>query len=575
MTVAGPRRLSHLLPMLSRAPVSRNSCFWIALLCAFAAVGQSGFAQGQANSAPVPETPGKPNATFRAESRLVVLDVVVTNRRREPVVGLSQNDFTVLEDGKKQQIQVFEAHVPTAPIKTPVPLPEHQYTNLSEQTPSSINIVLFDLLNTPLIDQPYAREQMVQFLKTLPPGRQVALFELGTTLRMIAGFRATSDELLAAARKVVPHSSELLDTQEDREQAQAQLAIEREGSMNQEFFDRMQDFMAETTTARDQDRAKITLQALTDIAHSAAGFRGRKNLIWLSEEFPVYFGPKLNPTDSDVNARNYSEVMRDASSLLSAAQMSLYPIDIRGLSTAGNGTFAQVVALDSLHLEMDNLARDTGGRAYYDTNDLKLAMQRSIENGSHYYTIAYVPKRQNWDSKYHHIKLQIARSGVDAEYRKGYFANPEKQAPADQGRADLLGALQPATPQSTMLALKAKVSLPDADHPKVRIDCIVDGSALAFKTGDGNRETAHLQFETVAWYPNLKIAANASHIVELSLPQEKYEQVMHNGLAAHQELQLAPGIYNIRVGVLDDGNKKIGTLDIPLTVEKVKKPSQK
>ena len=63
--------------------------------------------------------------------------------------------------------------------------------------------------------------------------------------------------------------------------------------------------------------------------------------------------------------------------------------------------------------------------------------------------------------------------------------------------------------------------------------------------------------------------------LELSVPKEKYEQVVHNGLAAHQELQLAPGIYNIRVGVLDDGNKKIGTLDIPLRVNEVGKTSQK
>jgi VWFA-related protein len=424
---------------------------------------------------------------------------------------------------------------------------------------------------------------MVQFLKTLPPGRQVALFELGNTLRMLAGFRATSDELLAAAKRVVPHSSALLDTQESREEAQDQLGLAREGSMNQEFFDRMADFLAETTAARDQDRAKITLKALNDISQAVSGFRGRKNVIWLSEEFPVYFGPQMNASDPSASARNYFEVMHDTAGLLSSAQISIYPIDVRGLisglttasSGGGDRGNKRIRPIEDLHLEMDNLARETGGRAYYDTNDLKLAMQRSIENGSHYYTIAYVPQRQNWDSRYHHIKIQLAPSGVDAEYRKGYFANPQTDHPVDQARADLISALQPATPQSTMLSLKAKVSLPDSDHPKVRIDCIVDGSALAFTAGDGNRETAHLQFETVAWSPDLKVKANASHIVELSLPQEKYQQVVHNGLAAHQELQLAPGIYNIRVGVLDDGNKKIGTLDIPLQVNEVKKTSQK
>jgi len=555
------------------------SCFCLIFLLRCAS-GQTAPAPDQSiNSAQ--SSPGKAPATFRTESRLVVVDVVVT-KHREPVIGLTPSDFQVLEDGRRQQIQFFEAHVPSTSTQKAA-LPEHQYSNISDETPSSINIVLFDLLNTPLTDQPYAREQMVQFLKTLPPGRQVALFELGGTLRMLAGFRATSDELLAAAKKVVPHRSALLDTQESREEAQDQLALAREGSMNQEFFDRMSDFLAETNAARDQDRAKITLQALKDITHAVSGFRGRKNLIWLSEEFPVYFGPQMNASDPGASARNYFEVMHDTAGLLSSAQISIYPIDVRGLITGlttaspggGDRSNERIRPIEDLHLEMDNLARETGGRAYYDTNDLKLAMQRSIENGARYYTIAYVPHRQNWDSKYHHIKIQLAHSGLDAEYRKGYFANPQKDRPTDQARADLISALQPATPQLTMLALKAKVSLPDSDHPKVRIDCIVDGSALDFTAGDGNRETAHLQFETIAWSQDLKVKANASHIVELSLPKEKYEQVVHNGLAAHQELQLAPGIYNIRVGVLDDGNKKIGTLDIPLRVNEVGKTSQK
>jgi VWFA-related protein len=271
-------------------------------------------------SATVPATTdqssAEPNSTFHAESRLVVVDVVVT-KHRDPVPGLTEPDFKVFEDGKPQEIAFFEAHIPPA-------------VN-SKRTPGSINIVLFDLLNTPLLDQPYAREQMIQFLKTLPPGQQVALFQLGTTLRMIAGFSATSDELIAAARKVVPHTSELLDTQESRERAQDELAAARDGSPNQEFFDRMQDFMAEATDTRDQDRAKITLQALNDIARAASGFRGRKNIIWLSEEFPVYFGPQFNASDPDPNARNYFEVMRDMGTMLSSAQVSLYPIDVRGL----------------------------------------------------------------------------------------------------------------------------------------------------------------------------------------------------------------------------------------------------
>lgn len=497
-------------------------------------------------------------------------------------MGLTQSDFEVFEDGKRQQIQFFEAHVPPAAQQkkdAPRALPERVYTNVSDETPSSINVVLFDLLNTPMVDQAYARKQMVQFLRTLPRGQQVALFELGTSLRMIAGFRATSDELLAAATKLVPHSSELLDTQENREDAQDELGRLREGSMNQEFFDRMQDFLAETTAARDQDRAKITLQALNQLTTAVSGFRGRKNVIWLAEEFPVYFGPQMNASDPSPNARNYFEVMHDTAGLLSSAQISIYPIDVRGLITGlttassggGDRGNERIIGIETLHEEMDNLARETGGRAYYDTNDLNLAMQHSLENGSHYYSVAYVPKRQNWDSRYHHIKVKLAPGGLDAEYRKGYFATPEKDRPADRSLADFESALQPATPQLTTLSLKAKISPPDSAHAKVRIDYIVDGSALSFTPGEKNHQTAKLQFETVAWSPDLKVKADVSRVVELSLADENYQKVVHNGLAAHQEIQLAPGSYNIRIGVMDDGNKKMGTLDIPLQVTAVKK----
>src|SRR5579863_8938158 len=398
-------------------------CLCAVALLAFVSAQTSGSAapEPQPRDQPSSPSPEKSATTFHAESRLVVVDVVVPNRHREPVTGLSQSDFTVLEDGKPQAIRFFEAHVPPSASAKPAPvaLPPHQYTNVSAQDPSSINIVLFDLLNTPPLDQPYAREQMVRFLQTVPPGQQVALFELGSKLRMLAGFGTTSEELLAAARKVVQHSSELLDTQAQREHDEEQLALLREGSPNQEFFDRMQDFMVESATARDQDRAKVTAQALSELARLVAGFRGRKNVIWLSEEFPVYFGPNMNPTDPNPSLRNYADIMLDTAGALSSSQMSIYPIDVRGLVTGGLANagwgasgIGQIAALDTLHLAMDDLAKQTGGRAYYDTNDLGLAMQRSFENGSHYYTLAYVPPSRSGESKFHHIKIQLAQSGM-------------------------------------------------------------------------------------------------------------------------------------------------------------------
>jgi VWFA-related protein len=323
------------------------SCF-CAIACLSVALGQTTSSSDNdrrnAEEESHAEVPGKPEITFHAATRLVVVDVVVTGHHQEPVTGLTKSDFTVLEDGKPQQVLFFEAHVPPSG-QTQAPLPPHQYTNVDAQAPSAVNIVLFDALNTPLEDQTYARAQMLQLLKTLPPGQEVALFELGTRLRMIAGFTTRSEDLVAAASKVVTRTSELLDTPASRQEDEHQLGLMREGSRNQEFFDHLQEFMDENWAARDQNRASITLKAFGELAQSVANFRGRKNVLWLSEEFPVYFGPEVNRNDPHPNLQNYAELTRDTEGMLSSAQMSIYPIDVRGLVTGVSPMRVRVLAL--------------------------------------------------------------------------------------------------------------------------------------------------------------------------------------------------------------------------------------
>src|SRR5262249_46373745 len=201
-----------------------------------------------------------------------------------------------------------------------------------------------------------------------------------------------------------------------------QLALMRDGSPNQGFFDALQEFMSRNWYARNQNRASLTLQAFGELAQDVSSFRGRKNVLWLSEEFPVYFGPEVNVYDPHPNLQSYDDQTRDTSGLLSSAQISLYPIDVRGLSTGGIANSSsgagpvgngRIFAIESLHIAMDELAKQTGGRAYYKTNDLKVAMQKNLEKGSHYYTIAYAPPNHKWKSKYPHIQIQLNPRALD------------------------------------------------------------------------------------------------------------------------------------------------------------------
>src|SRR5258708_5438394 len=137
---------------------------------------------------------------------------------------------------------------------------------------------------------------------------------------------------------------------------------------------------------------------------------------------------------------------------------------------------------------MNDIAQQTGGEAFFNTNDLKLAMRQSIERGSTYYTLAYVPANRNWDSKYRRIEVKLARSGLKADYRRGYFAASNQASPEQESHNKLVNAMYPAAPVSTMLLLRVQILPPDEKNPKLRIDYGVYAPDLTFTEGPDHHQ---------------------------------------------------------------------------------------
>jgi VWFA-related protein len=81
----------------------------------------------------------------------------------------------------------------------------------------------------------------------------------------------------------------------------------------------------------------------------------------------------------------------------------------------------QLSASSDEHAIMNDIADETGGKAFYGTNDLRAAMQRSMEEGSSYYTLTYSPQNQNWNAKFRRIEVKLLRSGYHLQYRRGWF----------------------------------------------------------------------------------------------------------------------------------------------------------
>ncbi len=495
-------------------------------------------AQENPSSAPADSVP-----TFRTQTREVLVDVIVADKNGQFVPGLKIEDFTVEEDHRPQRISGFSLHryQPPNPVSYP-PLPPNQYSNFTQLEPGgAVSILMLDTLNTPPLEQAYARKAMVEFLRRLPPGQKVGLFILSDRPRLIQGFTSSSDVLIAAGKSLAPDLSLI--------RAENTLA----GPIGQSLGPGSSGLVSRSGMTADL-RFKLTLTTLNALARSVSGYSGRKNLLWLSGHFPFRLDEYFVMNNRAGFGGAYSSDIRETASLLAAAQVAVYPVDVKGLGDAED-TFA-----------MEDLARETGGKAFFGNNAVGDALLHGLQQGSDYYTLAYSPENHQWNGQYRKIEVKVALKDAKLTFRRGYYAMAEKPFTGDEAAKALATAMQPLMPVSTMLLVRAQVLPPDSEHSTVRIDYAVDAHDISFNDSPDQRKHASVDFMSVAWDGEFKNAGYATDSVAANFPPQAYTQVMQTGFPGHQELTLKPGTYNLRLGVIDRGSQKIGTIDLPLTI---------
>lgn len=570
-----------------------------------------------------------PAATFHAEAHQVLLDVVIVDHGGHFVPGLKPADFTILEDAKPQKIAAFAVHAVLAtppPPAPPIKLPPNQYTNYQIADPQRpITVVLMDVLNTQVQDQTYTRKQMIEFLKALPPGQRVALFALGTRLKMIQGFTGDSDTLVAAATTLLRKTSPLMTSEADRQADEISVsnlqvnagpgATGPSGSGSTQntampiapIVQGIQKALLSEQNYQQTLRMEMTLTALQSLARALSAYPGRKNLLWLSAEFPIRFEPNFAPTNavSDQarggleNSTRIQDVRVEAppiqqtAALLTASQIAVYPIDIRGTISPGTGIdasegniYGSIGRLSDTrdhmaqrqttmewddHEAMTDIARETGGKAFYGSNDIKAALSASMNEGENYYTLAYTPENRKWDGKYRKLEVKTTQGGAKLTYRRGYYAvaNPDavKGKVVDDQIALLFAtAMHPEAPTSTMVLLKVQVLPPDATHKTVRIDYAINPQDVIFADTPDKLKHVALDLMAVAWDKDGKSGGESSDKIDSSVSLSSYQNAMHSYIPGHQELEVRPGAYTLRLGVVDRNSRRIGTVDVPLTV---------
>jgi VWFA-related protein len=537
---------------------------------------------------------------MRATTRMVVVDVVATGKKGEPVMDLQADDFTVQEDGHAQQVRSFSfqhpadasplvvAAQPSAPR-----LPEHVFTNIpSYRTDRPLNVILVDALNSTLLNQMSVREGMFKLLRNLPPGQPVAVYALGERLLLLQDFTSDPAVLQTAVKNYSDHAPRQLKNPVGDPIGRA-LILSRIPAMMLPTLLRADQNLASMGA---DERVELTMDALRAIAHSLSAYPGRKNLIWLSASFPLSLNvdglPKLK---GEASMRNYERSLERMADALMSAQVAVYPIDARGMATVsflaasgldrhplgvgysdGSGVGLEPVSAElsdellAAHETMNTLAEKTGGKAFYSTNDLDKAIRSSMDDGSTYYTLGYYPANKEWDGKFRKIQIRAQRRDLNLRYRIGYFAvDPGNYIHEDprQRAHDFIQALTLESPASTALLFQARV-LPPSDKTgnKVLVDFAVDPHAISFLQGKDGLAHAMLKCAVEVYSDKgVPIRTEASDVTT-ALQPDAYSHVLRTNLPCRTSFALDEGSYILRLAVRDERTGLIGSQNVEVKV---------
>ena len=577
------------------------------------------------NSATIRAT--KDEATIRVETRLVQVSVVARDSNGHAIQNLTKDDFKLYDNGKEVPIDVFSGLTitPTAPEA----LPPNVFSNRVQGAQPSVTVVLLDGLNTSFQDQSWARTEVVRFLRELRPEDRVAIFLLGERLYVLQNFTSDPQLLLAALRHPAIRNPREVDGSAPPQSnwdeadlasvnvmgspvpssvdpatvpgftttipssgagtsspasgtaigaaAEAAAMAQMEAIMNQ-FQEHQSSFFG-------IDRVQRTLDALTAIANYLGQFPGRKNLIWVSSSFPVSVGLLETRQPGDTRdeihfAGDFERAYKTLNSALNKADLAIYPVDARGLVAGVPGgndwnDFYSTVGT------MKDLASQTGGQAFINTNDLARAMRAAADDSEASYTLGFYCRDIRWDNKYHVLKVKVSQPGVHLRYRQGYFAT--REAPKTAKTGDQIDALfnQALNNPLDTPGLGLRVTLEKVTHrtdtrrvlgtnkvvpyhkDRALLGINVDAHDIALPAASdgGSVQLVMLVAQTA---PDGKILDTTRYDMKMRVAAGGVQRLVGQGLRVKKLVDLVQGAASLELVVRDPSSGNLGSVRIPL-----------
>jgi VWFA-related protein len=548
-----------------------------------------------------------PTLTIRTTTHLVVVDVVVTDKKGQPVKGLKPEDFTLEESGKRQKIAVFTPPSDTAAAPAQ-PLPPGIISNRPEfLRPAGVpTVLLLDAVNSPFRDQAYGRLQMLKYAAEQGnTGHPMAVLTFTDRIHVLQQFTTDPQVLRTAIKNLMPQEPLIrteIPTVESHGIADAPLrsggtvnAIAATQAAVQQFEDVTASYNLERQTL-------LTIDAMKSLSRLLGGFSGRKNVVWLTSSLPFDLQPEnrnvsdtelltalpSQPGNVNINVREassaaaeqrqlYASQIREAESALATADIAIYPVNLQGLvggmegSAAHAGSAYSDTAISDRALAqaanvqlaagtMEEVAAHTGGKAYVNQNEIKRGIELAVSDDKATYSLAYYPESKKWDGKFRNIKVKVTQGDTQLRYRRGYFAL-EPGVSKDRNLENDVAAALSITAAATQVSFMAQAK--PSDPGKMRVLFLVDAHTVSTEDTNGGKRVNVTLYASV-FDANGKNIGTRSTKVDHTFDAATYQQVLDKGLMVPLDMDMPAGAQELRAAALDNKTGYIGTATGPV-----------
>ena len=525
----------------------------------------------QALQPPAPASQGQ----IRVTTELVLVNVVARDKKGDLVRDLKKEDFTLLEDGKKQQISTFDFQSVDQPLTAGAAeatvsgeAGEGTLLRAGKKAAPSLDardrrlmLFFFDFsaMDPEQIDR--AVDAAKNFVSTkMQPADLVALVSLATNMHVDSDFTDDKTKILAALTSYNSGEGQGFD---NGATGSAEGAAETGGSFTADDTD------YNTFSA---DRKLLALQSLMQ---SLGKLSQKKSLI--------YFSNGISQSGLD----NQS-ALRAATAAAVKANVSIYSMEVRGLQAFPPGGEAQSASLHgqsaysgaSVLNDLNNnaasqetlatLSSDTGGKAFFDSNDFSGVFSQVQKDTSAYYLLGFVSNNPLKDGHYRHLKVAVNRADLKLEYRAGYYTDRDferlNKADREQQLEDELAA-QLSQVDVPLYAGAAYFRQNDS-HYYLAVSLVIPGSQIPFVT-EKDKDNATIDIIGQVLESNKFPVGHLRDTVKLAV--DSTQQVRRKNVQYNTGFVLAPGSYHLKFVVRENQTGKMGAFEMDVQVPDLRK----